>query len=357
MLVQGAAHASAYTLRLTFPDGAPMTYGSACSGLGCLQREDDIRRTNDAGEIALGPARGVVEYRRDGIALAQAALGVASGTVVAGPADATVILPRVLIGSAPDIDAAELGIVTRVNESRAGSGLPDAQLSPRLSAAADQQATWLAQSQTLVSQPERFHLGPFDSTVAFRLAEASMPAPDNAGEVVEAGGSPDQVVSDWMASDVHRAILLEPGRRLLGIGRVGSFTVVETHAPCAGCDQPASATAPVAPPAPPPRPQPTAGSSAVVRPLCAGEVLRIVRLRNLAGRVRLRVTTGCLRAGSSYELTVRRGSAGRLLAARRIAGAGTISVAMRPPRRTPTLRIKLKRGGTAVIARTLRLHR
>jgi uncharacterized protein YkwD len=358
MLVQGAARASGYTLRLTFPDGAPMTYGSACSGLGCLQRDDGIRRTDDAGEIALDPASGVVEYRRDGIALAQAAPGVASGTVLAGPANATVILPRVLIGSAPDVDGTELAIVARVNQRRADSGLPDAQLSSRLSVAADEQAAWLAQSQILVTQPERFHLGPFDTTVAFRLGEASVPEPDNGGEVVEAGGTPEQVVADWMASDVHREILLEPGRRLVGIGRVGSFTVVETHPPCAGCDQPASTAAPgAAPAAPAPRPQPTAGSSAGVRPLCTRELLRITRLRNLAGRVRLRVATSCLRGGSTYELTVRQGSAGRLLAVRRIAGAGTVSVSARPPRRTAKLRIKLKRGGRAIVARTLRLHR
>ena len=36
MVASAAADAGAVTLRLAFPDGQPMTHGSACAGLGCL---------------------------------------------------------------------------------------------------------------------------------------------------------------------------------------------------------------------------------------------------------------------------------------------------------------------------------
>ncbi|MEA2219791.1 MAG: hypothetical protein QOJ35_2417 [Solirubrobacteraceae bacterium] len=359
-----AGPAEAFTLRLVFPDGRPMTYGSACNGTGCLDAGSDVRTTDAHGAIELGDGGPrTIEYRRDGIALAQAPVGVASGTLVAAGDGASVVLARLLVGSAPAVDAVESDLVAQINDARAAEGLPAAQINPRLSAAADLQATWLVQSGVAATEPDRFHDGPFDSTMAFRLGEVSFPQPERGREVVAAGGTPEQALSDWMGSPPHREQLLEPGQLLIGAGMVGSFVVVETHAPCAGCEQMGTGTrmGAVPPPAPQPAPPPPAAASpttgsAAPRPSCGREQLHVRRLRERAGRVRVRVSTQCLRPGAGYVLIVRRGRTGPMLRTRRIVRAGTLTFRLRPAQAGHLLRIKLKRDGRAIVAQSLSLR-
>lgn len=141
-VLDASGEAPAFTLKLVFPDGRPMTFGSACSGDGCLQRGDRLEATNADGEVVLADEPGrTVEYRRDGIALSRVAPGAASGRVAAVGQRATVVLPRLLSGSAPAIDRAESDLVARLDEVRATVGLPSVRLDASLSAAADLQAT------------------------------------------------------------------------------------------------------------------------------------------------------------------------------------------------------------------------
>ncbi|HEV7808113.1 MAG TPA: CAP domain-containing protein [Solirubrobacteraceae bacterium] len=380
-----ARDASAYTLTLAFPDGQAMTYGSACAGAGCLARGDDLRATNAAGEVSLPGRPRTVEYRRDGIALAKAPPGAASGRLEATGDHGAVVLPRLLTGAAPATDAAESDLVARVNEARDARGLPLAQLNDRLAVSADLQAAWLARSAITWEQAELMHTGPFGATLAFRHAEASLPEPTAGAEVAEVGGSSAEAVSDWMASARHRAALLAPGVLLIGAARVESFIVVQTHPPCGGCAEagtgartaptaqpqtgpapPPAATAPpparaakpaagaARPPAPPAR---TAGTSVVAdSPACAREQLAVRRLAGDGRRVRARVRTTCLRPKNRYVLIVRQSRNGRVLAARAVARAGAMTLWLRPTSRARSLRIELVRDRRVAAARSLSLR-
>jgi uncharacterized protein YkwD len=376
LVINAPGVAAGFTLKLVFPDGRPMTYGSACSGDGCLQRGDRLQTTNADGEVALGagPSR-TVEYRRDGIALARVPPGAASGRVVALGDRATVVLPRLLAGSAPAVDPVEANLVTRLNEARSAAGVPPAQLNASLSAAADLQAAWLTRSGVTFERPDLFHTGPFDTTMSFRRGEVSFPDAIG-GEVVEAGArSPGEAVADWLASPPHRDQVLAPGRLVIGVGQVGSFVVVDTHPPCDGCERagpgaPAAGALPLpgaTPPArlgtpPPPArtattPAAASGGGASDRARsCRREQLGVRRLADRDGRVRLRLRTSCLRRGG-YALVVREGRSGRVLRTRAIARAGTTTLRLRPSRDARSLRIALQRKGRTVVAHAISLRR
>lgn len=363
--------AQARTLKLVFPDGKPMTYGSACAGLGCLDRNDRVAPTDDRGEVRLPDAPRTIEYRRDGINLAGPPVGAVSGTTLAVTDAVTVVLPRLLIGSAPAVDASESEVIARINDARAAQGLPVARLSPQLSTASDMQATWLSQSGVMPTQSQRFHVGPFGSEVAFRHAEVSLPDAWSGAEVAGAAGTAGETVEDWLGSALHRSLVLAPGPMIIGAARVGVFTIVETHEPCTGCEQPVTPPPPPPPPPPvappaapatrPPPPPPaaaTSGSStqAQSRAACLSEQLATQRLRKRAGRVRLRIVTHCLRKGARYVLMVRQGTRGRLLRTVRIKSAGSTMLRLRPTRGATRLGIRLKRDGHVIVGRMLKLR-
>jgi uncharacterized protein YkwD len=373
--LHAAGGAAAFTLKLVFPDGSPMTYGSACAGEGCLQRGDRLQPTDADGEVVLadGPGR-AIEYRREGIALARVPPGTASGRLVAIGERTTVVLSRLLAGSAPGVDPAESDLVARLNEARAADGLPLAQLNAPLSAAADMQAAWLTRSGVTYERPDLFHVGPFDTTVSFRRGEVSLPDPAVGGEVAEAGAAnAGEAVSDWLASEPHREQVLAPGRLLIGVGRVSGFIVVDTHPPCAGCEQAGPgirAAGPLPPPAAaaPGALRPVAASPAPTATMpvatsrvadrarsCGREQLRVRRLGDRDGRLRLRVRTSCLRH-ARYALIVREGTSGRVLRTREISRAETMTLHLRPSRTARSLRIELRRNDRAVVARAVPLR-
>lgn len=351
-----------------------MTYGSACAGLGCLQSNSGVVTTDDNGQavVSVGPGQ-TIEYRRDGIALGQAPVGVASGALLAVGSAATVTLPHLLLGSAPAVDPVESDLVARLNQARAAQGLPLDQLNSRLSASADLQAAYLYQSGISYIQPDLFHIGPFQTTMEFRHGEVSLPDPGSGAEVVEGGGTVDETISDWMASPPHREVIFAPGAQLIGVGRVGAFTVVDTHPLCAGCDEDGPGarlgTAPTGPTAPAPAPPPpaatTSGSSVVDGPVparpvpsCGREQLATQRLRATRDKlVRLKIGMHCLREGAGYLLIVRQGETGRILSTRRITRARTVTLSLRPARTATQLRVKLERDSrVTVAARTISLR-
>ena len=364
-----AADAQAFTSTLAFPDGQPMTYGSACAGLGCLDRNERRRpRPTTRGRVFLPDAPRTIEYRRDGIDLGALGAGTASGNLPRGWDAATVVLPRVLIGSAPAVDAVESDLVARLNEARAAEGLPLAQMNSKLSAAADYQATWLAQSGVTILQPDRFHVGPFGSDLGFRHGEVSLPDAGSGGEIAEAGGTIDETVSDWLSSADHRSLVLAPGRMT---HRRRPRRLVRHRArrtaPCGGCEQAGTGTRDRAD-APPP-PPPAVAPVSVAAPPVAGRRCRrrrhrnrpagassssVRRLADRGGRVRLRVAMHCLRPGARYALLIRQGTTGRLLRTMAIKRAGATMLRLRPSRTATQLRIKLKRDGRAIVARTIR---
>ncbi|MEY2442836.1 MAG: hypothetical protein QOJ46_2262, partial [bacterium] len=61
--------------------------------------------------------------------------------------------------------------------------------------------------------------------------------------------------------------------------------------------------------------------------------------------------------GDRYTLSILQRPARTVLARRRIRGAGTLLLALRPSRTTRSLRVKLKRNGRAVLARSISRRR
>lgn len=365
LVLWAAREAPAVTLKLTFSDGRPMTYGSACAGDGCLARGAGVAHADAAGEITLADEPGaVVEYRRDGIDLAQAPDGAGAGRLTTAAERTTVLLPRLLPGSAPAVDAVEADIVARINEARAVGGLPPAAVDARLSAAADLQAAWLDGANVGLPLPLLSHEGPFGSTLGFRLGEVSFPQATEGAEIAAAGMTPAQALVAWLASATHRDLVLAPGPQLIGAANVGRVIVVDTHAPCAGC-QPAAPTgggadAPTAVAGPataartPAGPSGTAGGQPPSpSSSCGREQLGVRRMRVGPGRLRLRVTVGCMRPGAGYRLVVLQRPSRSILSARAIPPTGTVTLTLRPARRTHTLRLRLMRDGRAVMARSV----
>ena len=73
--------------------------------------------------------------------------------------------------------------------------------------------------------------------------------------------------------------------------------------------------------------------------------------------MRLRVAVHCLQPGARYVLLVRQGATGRLLRTLRVTRAGLLTLRLRPSRTAKQLRIKLKRDGRAIAARTMSLRK
>ena len=319
------------------------------------------------GEVRLAAAPdAIAEYRRDGIDLSVAPAGVAAGQAHTAGGRTTVVLPRMLQGTAPAVDAIETEIVTRINQARRAQGLAPAQLDARLSTAADLQATWLSANGVDLILPLLSHIGPFGSTISFRLGEVSFPrarerrgdrrgrhhagrgAVDVAGVLAAprcragAGGAADR---RRPGRQRHRGRHARAVRGLRGAGtRRGARGASGSPTGGSGAGGPGAQGAPATPGT-----EGAAGHAAS----CGAERLRVRRLRPRHGRQRVRVTVGCLRPGAGYTLAVLQRPSRKRLARRTIAGAGTITLALRPARGARALRIKLKRNGRAVAARTI----
>ena len=383
LVLVASEDAAAVTLKLAFADGRPMTYGSACSGHGCLQRGAGIEQTDAGGRVVLADAPDqIVEYRRDGVDLSLLSVGSASGRVQA-VGERTVVLPRLLPATAPAVDAVEADVLSRINAERSARGLALAQLDWRLAAAADHQATWLSGSALGLELPVLSHFGPFGSTTAFRLGAVSFPEPASGSEIAAAGLTPADALTVWMASAPHRDQVLAPGGLLIGVAAVGNVIIVDTHPPCDGCPAPAPAPTRAPSPASSAAPgvagggtrapsgtsgasgrrdgtaagtrgtSPVSGSSGDRASSCGAERLRVRRLRNRHRRVRLRVSVRCLARGADYKLSVMQRPSRSILTKRTITRAATITLSLRPARTTRVLRVKLRRNGRVVSVRSV----
>jgi uncharacterized protein YkwD len=135
------------------------------------------------------------------------------GHVAAGFAAITVtivlFLPSVAAGSPP--------LLSAMNEARAAHGLPPLRLDARLQRAAS------AHSSDMVRRNYFAH-GP----VALRLARFGVRGPrvgENLAWGVGSGADARSIVQSWLASPRHRANLLRPGFRRVGLGlRAGPFS-------------------------------------------------------------------------------------------------------------------------------------
>ncbi len=165
----------------------------ADGGIGCSLRIHRHRESGPARRRTLAATRGV----------ALAALLLAMG--FAAPSRATVVCPGDW----------EREVATRINQQRAAVGLVPLAVDVRLVAASRRHSQDMADNGVLS------HTGSDGSTPRTRMLEAGYPTPS--GETAGAGHyTPAMIVDGWMNSSGHRAILLDPGNRHVGVGYVGN---------------------------------------------------------------------------------------------------------------------------------------
>lgn len=124
--------------------------------------------------------------------------------------------PAAAAPSAPTLNQSERSLLGAVNDVRASHGLQRLRVDGRLQGAAR------AYSRTML-RTDRFTHG----AMGARLAAHGVRGPRYGENLAwAAGGSaiPRRIVSSWMASPGHRANLLRPGWRRIGIGALrGTF--------------------------------------------------------------------------------------------------------------------------------------
>jgi uncharacterized protein YkwD len=104
-------------------------------------------------------------------------------------------------------------VVELINAARRQEGLEPLSVTVSLTNAAQSRARTMAEAGVLS------HTAPDGSTVAGRVQAAGYGGWTDLGEVIAAGpASPEEVVECWLASPDHRADLLNPTFRELGVG-------------------------------------------------------------------------------------------------------------------------------------------
>jgi uncharacterized protein YkwD len=111
------------------------------------------------------------------------------------------------------VSRAQSTLLTAINAARAESGVAPLRMSVSLTNA----ATW--QSQVLAQAGYIDHTSPDGSTLVDRLTRVRWRG-TAAGEDLAVTSSPGDAVSLWLASPGHRANLLSPAFRSVGLGLV-----------------------------------------------------------------------------------------------------------------------------------------
>jgi hypothetical protein len=120
-----------------------------------------------------------------------------------------------LVAEGASLDSAEQDLVARINDFRAGRGLPTLVVSDTLTAA----AKWM--SVDMASRNYFSHTSLDGRSPTQRMADAGYPAFGTwTGEDLAAGyTSSADVLTGWIKSPAHYAVLVNPRYRAIGVGR------------------------------------------------------------------------------------------------------------------------------------------
>lgn len=202
---------------------------------------------------------------------------IASATQLAHPASAGTTNCQT---SSAELDAAEQEMLRLHNQARAAHGLEPLTLSPTLSRA----AAWKSADSSAVP-PGFSHTDSLGRSPARRAQDCGYPT--GAGENIAYGFPGVRATFDaWMNSDGHRANILSPYYRAIGIGAEGSAwtvkfgTIVDSQSEPAPTPTPTPTPAAI-PPTPTPTTAPPAPSATVEPQPDEGVVLTLYRGINL----------------------------------------------------------------------------
>jgi uncharacterized protein YkwD len=113
-----------------------------------------------------------------------------------------------------DLETARAAMLVRVNAERAKAGMPPLKRDPRLDAAAQRHA------EDMMVRSYYNHFSPDGTSPLVRVRKAGY-APHIVAENIARGPfTVDEVMDDWLLSHEHRANLLHPAFRDLGVGIV-----------------------------------------------------------------------------------------------------------------------------------------
>lgn len=141
--------------------------------------------------------------------------------------EAQVESPKARCETASDEFALVNEVLARVNEARATQDLAPLRLDPLLSAVADEYACEMIEDDFLAHTSPKSRLTPGERLTSAGYIYYAM------GENIAAGQSTaDEVVRDWLASELHRANIMSPDWRDVGIavrrgGEYGWYWVQE----------------------------------------------------------------------------------------------------------------------------------
>ncbi len=126
--------------------------------------------------------------------------------------------PASLPSAAASLDAQESDLVTAVNSFRSGRGLARLAVSDTLTFA----AKWMATDMAVYDYFS--HISRDGRAPVQRMSDAGYPGPQTfTGENMAAGyASANEVLSGWINSPAHYAVLTNPNYRAVGIGRAYS---------------------------------------------------------------------------------------------------------------------------------------
>jgi uncharacterized protein YkwD len=124
------------------------------------------------------------------------------------------MLPPAASAGARNLSAAESSLLSAINATRTGRGLAPVRIDVRLARVARSYSAYMLQRNT-------FAHGNFAGRVRASGARGPMFGEDLAWGTAT---TPQWIVGRWLASPAHRAVLLRPGFRRVGIGSAtGTF--------------------------------------------------------------------------------------------------------------------------------------
>jgi uncharacterized protein YkwD len=217
------------------------------------------------------------------LVVASAAIALAGA---AGPASASSCPNAVLVPTATTLGLAAVATICLLNEQRAVAVQLDMGLT----------AVGFAYARTMVTDDYFLHTSPDGGGLSDRLRQIGY-SPEGAGENLYWGSgvlaTPSAAVEGWMHSDEHRANMVDPSYRRIGVGVAmgapirdmqAAVTYVADFDPGASAGDGSSIPAPVAPPSASARHVSAVQASSALRRRTAARVKSAVRLWTEASR-------------------------------------------------------------------------
>lgn len=233
-----------YSFQVRFDDGIPFQSAVACVGEGCaaqyvaqgISYPGPVWSSDSSGAVTVYAEPGQkIEFV---YAAAYAAINQNQGStwerLTSGSVQNQIVFHHMLSpGSHPAMSKSESYFVDLVNQARSQNGLSSVEAIQALGTLADVQSTWQANNPPSVYN----HYGQYGWSPYARAVDSGFADPHSVGEIAGRRSSVYDIFSAFMASPVHRAAILNPDYRYIGVGNISDEWVAELSSSCSSrCD-------------------------------------------------------------------------------------------------------------------------